>query len=146
MRFRLRLGSEEGEYDFQVGKSYFTSSDDDQTEAQQMALKNTGGREVRGTEDLRSDFTKNVQLSMRESLIQGMNIPNPQSPEEQDRDGDFQEQSRHQTKSAHRREAEGARRQEEGGGREVEAVGAEGSERDSDAVDHSRGSQIGVVS
>ena len=36
--------SEEGEYDFQVGKSYFTSSDDDQTEAQQMALKNTGGK------------------------------------------------------------------------------------------------------
>ena len=63
--------SDEKEYDFQVGKSYFSSSDED--------LLDTNGKAAKKTEEEQlktSDFTKNVQLSIRESLIQGINIPN----------------------------------------------------------------------
>ena len=58
--------SEDREYDFEVGKSYFSSSDDDPSNPKKKS-----------TEEFKtSEFTKNVQASIRESLIQGMNIPN----------------------------------------------------------------------
>ena len=64
--------SDQHEYDFQVDKSYFTSSDEDLMDNAAKAVKKT-------EEELKtSDFTKNVQLSIRESLIQGINISNHQ--------------------------------------------------------------------
>ena len=64
--------SDQDEYDFQVDKSYFTSSDEDQMDNSAKTVKKT-------EEELKtSDFTKNVQLSIREGLIQGINISNHQ--------------------------------------------------------------------